>query len=89
LWRSAKVTRSGRIDVGTEWTAEFRLRGKYRQLKGILVGHVVDKKLGYGTRIKRVEFGFSVELVVLSRNRAQMIVTTSAKVQTLTARVLL
>lgn len=89
LRRGAKVTRSGQIGVGTTWTAEFRLRGKDRKLKGTLVEYVTDEKLGYEARIKGMEFSFSVELVALSRSRTRMVVSTNAKAKTLTARVLL
>ena len=89
LRRGAKVARSGQIGVGTTWTAEFRLRSKDRKLKGTLVEHVAENKLGYEARIKGMEFSFSVEFVALSRSRTRMMVSINAKAKALIARVLL
>ncbi len=84
-----RVDRLTHIGKGATWDADFRFRGKVRQLRAEVVGF--DQPNGYVVSLQSVGVDglTTVELVALSRSRTRITVTHELAAKSLGARLML
>lgn len=90
LRRGIKVTRTHDADgeVGTEWTAGFKFRGKEMSADIRLTECTAPELVVFAAKAGGLETGMSVDLTALSPRRTRMTVTAHMQPKTLSARLL-